>query len=801
MMQHERDTELLSLRVAVDQAANAVIITDPKGTIEFVNPAFERATGYTAAEVLGKNPNILQSGMQPREFYRDLWATLKAGKVWEGLFHNRRKNGTLFWERATISPVFNSEGEVIRFVGVKDNITARVEAEAELSKALTELRKSERFRKEAGEMARIGGWELNLATMEIEWSEETRLIHEVPTDFRPGLEEAINFFKPEARETLREAVRECILHGTAFDLELPFETASGRFIWVHIVGQLHCETGVGVRVFGTFQDISERKVAADTLRDKTEFLSTLLNAIPSPTYYKDLQGRYLGVNKAFEEVFGHAQSELIGKTVFDILPVDIADIVNKKDLALFSNPGHQAYECRIFTASGKVCEVLMQKATFTDSAGRVAGLIGTNLDITDRKRMEVALKKERQMLTETNQKLQEVSMRAEAASRAKGEFLANMSHEIRTPLNAIIGMSELLECDPSGPNAVDYIETIRSSGDALLAVISDVLDFSKIEANQLTLERLPVLLRPCVESVVHMISMAATKKGISLRSLIPDDIPVAIIGDVTRLRQILVNLLSNAVKFTHSGEVAVTLSFKQSNDGIYWLSFSVKDSGIGIPASQIGSIFNSFSQVDASITRRYGGTGLGLAISQRLVGLMAGRMYVESEVGKGSDFQFEIPVEIAESDSQLAKAEVHPEPDASLSVRCPLRILVAEDNPVNQRLVALMLRRLGYTSSLVSNGLEVLEFLKTHPCDLIFLDVQMPEMDGIDVAKKICQIYACEVRPRMVALTANSLEGDRESCLAAGMDAYLSKPVRNLQLASVLEDIYALVAKAQRSAE
>ena len=800
-MQHERETELLSLQIAVERAANSVVITDAQGRIEYVNPAFEKNTGYTAAEAFGKNPSILKSGMQTREFYRELWSVLRQGKVWSGLFHNRRKDGTLYWESATISPVVNSEGAAIRYIAVKENITARVNAEEQLSKTLTELHKSERLRKEAGQMARIGGWELNLATMEIEWSEETRRIHEVPSDFRPELESAINFFKPEAREAFREAVRECILHGTDFNLELPFEPAGGRLIWVQIVGQLHCEAGVGARIFGTFQDISDRKVAAETLKEKTEFLSTLLNAMPSPTYYKDLQGRYLGVNKAFVEVFGHTEAELLGKTVFDVLPSNIAKIVSDKDNELFLNPGLQVYECRILDASGQSREVLMQKATFTDSAGRVAGLIGTNLDITDRKRMEVALKEERQMLTETNRKLQEVSMRAEAASRAKGEFLANMSHEIRTPLNAIIGMSELLEFDPTGPNTADYLETIRTSGDSLLAVISDVLDFSKIEASQLPLERLPVLLRPCVESVMHMISISAAKKELAFRCTIPDDMPEAIFGDVTRLRQILVNLLSNAVKFTQSGEVALTLSFRKGDDGRLWLGFSVKDSGIGIPASQIENIFNSFSQVDASISRRYGGTGLGLAISQRLVELMNGRMRVESQPGKGSDFHFEIPVEIAPSDILPAHPESHSEPDADLAGRCPIRILVAEDNPVNQRLVALMLKRLGYSAGLASNGLEVLEFLKSNPCDLILLDVQMPEMDGLEVARSVCQSYAGATRPRMVALTANALDGDRESCMAAGMDGYLSKPVRNAQLVAVLEAMYELIGTVQRSAE
>lgn len=1057
-VQHEREAELLSLRMAVEQAANTVLITDAAGTIEYVNPAFEKSTGYSVSEALGKNPSFLQSGEQSREFYRELWERLRDGQVWNGLFHNRKKDGSLYWESATISPVTDSRGNLMRYIAVKEDITSRIKAEEQLriardqfkavldtdpnyifvkdydgrflmvnaavaalfkltpeevvgktdecygateaqvnayreadrrvietgvpvhiaeekvlrkdgstgwfqtikipfslpgesrpavlgvsiditasksakeeafavqkrlSSALAELHRSERLLKQAGEVARIGGWEFNLQTKELDWSEETRRIHEVPTDFHPDLEQALSFFQPEGREALRDAIGKCVADGKPFDMELPFATAGRRFIWVRMVGQLHCENGIGTRVFGAFQDITERRLASEALKEKTVFLSTLLDAIPSPTYYKDLQGRYLGVNKAFEEAFGHMQSELLGKTVFDIIPPHLAKYVEQKDRELLANPGMQVYEARIQDASGHTREVIMQKATFTDGEGRIAGLVGTNLDITDRKKAEDALKKERQMLTniiegtqlgtwewnvqtgetvfnerwagicgykldelsptsfqtwgnlvhpedlvrcralleqhfrgelaaystvfrmrhkaerwvwvrvsgrlisrthsgkplmmygthtditeeklreeeleETNRKLQEASARAEAASRAKGEFLANMSHEIRTPLNAIIGMSELLEHDPSGPGAHEYIETIRTSGDALLAVISDVLDFSKIEANQLKLERLPVLLRPCVESVINIISISAANKGLAVRFTIADDVPSAIIGDITRLRQILVNLLSNAVKFTQAGEVLVSLSMCGHSGEAPWLRISVRDTGIGIPSSQLESIFNSFSQVDASTTRRYGGTGLGLAISQRLVKLMNGHIRVESEIGKGSDFQFEIPVETATPQDERTLEASPSGSEEGFAAKWPLRILVAEDNLVNQRLVGLMLKRLGYDPRFASNGLEVIDSIKSAPCDLILLDVQMPEMDGIEVAREICRIYQKPDRPKMVALTANALDGDREICLAAGMDGYLSKPVRSAQIIQAIEAVCAESLSAQRS--
>ncbi|MCC6455531.1 MAG: response regulator [Caldilineaceae bacterium] len=667
------------------------------------------------------------------------------------------------------------------------------------------------------------------------------------------------------------------------------------------------------------REMRARKREERRLRELEDLYQRAIAAAGGVPYRKDeVDWIYTFVGEGILELTGYSAQEMTPDLWASISKIDIfrgalAGLTYDEVLRRVKSGEVDAWteDCLIVTRQGEERWVADTSVEIRDDEGNSIGSIGLLQDITERKRTEEALR--------------EAKDAAEMAARTKAEFLANMSHEIRTPLNAIIGMTSLLLDTPLVAEQRDFTDTIRSSGNTLLTLINDVLDFSKIEFGKLDLEMAPFDLIHSIEEILELFAVHAHQKGLELTYFITPDTPTALIGDPSRLRQILTNLVGNAVKFTDMGEVTITVDSdavdSEPQESHHLLHFAVRDTGIGILEEDRAHLFESFSQVDASTTRRYGGTGLGLAISRHLCELMGGEMWLESMAGSGSTFHFTIqassasvqpmPVGVAHgalADKRVLVVDDHPSSramlsgqlhawqmqpvavesgeaalerldagegfdvalldrqmpgmdglalaarlrqqtgaatlplillspignqatqqvksldfaalltkpvkqahmlkaltevltqlpsapsmppvsdfDPTLALRLPMRILLAEDNVVNQKVAQHTLARLGYRVDIAADGVEVLLALQRQPYDLILMDVQMPEMDGLETTRLIRAQWPADQQPYIIAMTAHALTGDYEKCLAAGMDDYVSKPIQLEKLVMALE--------------
>jgi len=776
------EAENLRLVTAVEQAAEGIVITDLQGCIEYVNPGFSRLTGYSREEAVGQNLRVLKSGQQDSRFYQELWETILAGRIWHGELVNRRKDGTCYTEEMTITPVRDSSGATTSFIAIKQENTERKRAE-----------------------------------------EQLRL--------------------------------------TQFSVE----HASDNIFWV------------------------------------------------------DPQGRIVYVNEAACRSLGRSREEL--------LTFSISDLDEHFPPAAWSTFWEElkarrsmTFETQNQSKQGRIFPVEVT-ANYLEFDGKEYAF-AFNRDITERK--------------QTEQEMRKAKEAAETAAAAKSNFLANVSHEVRTPLNGILGMTELLLDTPLSTEQAEFLKMLKSAGESLLALVNEVLDFSRVEAGKVVLEAIEFKLPECLRDPLKSLGIRAQQKGLELACYLPPELPDYLIGDPGRLRQIITNLVGNAIKFTEQGEVVVRVSVDGQRENSITLHFTVRDTGIGIPAEKQQAIFEAFEQADASTTRRYGGTGLGLAITSQLVSLMGGKIWVESACRQGSTFHFTLQLglgshtgaaQVAEFarlrnlpalvvddnktnrhmlvemlkhwkmlpteaeggqralelleqskraadpfalillDGQMADLDGFavaerirqdrnlagtvillltsggqpgdaarcrrlgiaayltkpveqselldaillalgttsgPSPQPLVTrhslreTRRKLHILLAEDNPVNQRLVAHLLEKRGHTVEIVGDGREVLRALEGTPAphfDLILMDVQMPQMDGVECVTRIrAQEMGTASRIPIIALTAHAMKGDRERFLAVGMDGYHPKPVRAQELYEAIEGLVELAA-------
>lgn len=537
------------------------------------------------------------------------------------------------------------------------------------------------------------------------------------------------------------------------------------------------------------RDITERNKAENALRQSEQRYRNLFEsmdegfAICEMIYDETgnpVDFRYLNVNPAFARQTGLPVERVAGRTVQELIPGIEPFWIETYDRVVQSGISERI--ASPVANLGRHYEVYVWRS----GTGRFAVVFS---DITERKRMEKELHSAHDYLElkvqERTAELQYALEAAKESVKAKAAFLANMSHELRTPMNAVIGFSSLLLDDNLTQEHREYIEGIRKGGEAQLAIIDDILDFSRAENDRLELEHQPFSLKHCINESLDMVAVQASKKELNLSQTVNYGTMDTIIGDHGRLRQILVNLLSNAVKFTDKGDVSVSVSSKAVEGNQHQIFFEVKDTGIGIPQDKMNQLFEPFTQLERTLSRKRDGVGLGLAITKNLVELMGGKIWADS-TPQGTIFNFMIQAEtipgkqldFGKMDSGIATARFQ-----GLK---PMRILVAEDNPSNQRVLVEMLKRLGYRADAVADGKEVVQALERQDYDLVLMDLKMPEMDGITATQVIRKLLP-ENGPKIVAITAFALEGDRERCLEAGMDDYISKPIQLKELTAVLE--------------
>ncbi len=740
---HAVEKQLQLLQTAIKQSPGTIIITNQLGEIEYANPAFTRITGYRLKEVMGKNPRILKSGYHPESYYKELWDTILQGKTWTGQFYNKKKDGTPYWEEATIAPIY-IKGEILHFICTKEDITERINAESF-------IKESEKKFRTFFENTKVNILLIDPDSGKIVDANNTALEYYGYT--KEELRD-LSFFEILILDADKNNLKlNKILDFNKKMISLRQKLKSGRIQDTEVY-----PTPVNIEnktlIFTIIQDVTRRKKAIAALTESESKKLALLKIIPDLIFVVNREGVILDIYVEKLSNLAMPPSEMLGKKMIDILPKDHGKKFEDNFRTTFDTRDVITFEYSYKIKGKEVFEEIRLIVSGEDE------LLVIIRDITNQKKSQEDLKN--------------AWREAKKANTAKSAFIANVSHEIRTPINAIIGFSELLAKEVNQSHLEDYVNSIKSSSKTLLSLIDDILDFSKIEAGKLDIKTEFINIQSILEDTRNIFWLKMEQKKLSFNTYVTDNTPKLLLLDALKVRQILINLISNAYKFTEKGEVKVEIESVDkkitTQKTCVDIIIRVSDTGIGISKDFQKTIFEAFKQQEEQDSRKYGGTGLGLAITHRLVELMKGSIKLDSEPGKGSSFEVIIP----DVESGL-RTESRPVKITRKYIRFHnCKVLVVDDVLSNRELLKGAIKGEDIIFSEADDGQKAIDILKTEKHDVVLLDLNLPEVSGFDVAKFMKSSSRLKNVP-IIGISAIHIIKNHDQ-ISKYFDVFLSKP-------------------------